>query len=196
MPINEVAEPHDLHREWLQIAALSIAGALVVWLSIGDGMAAIRTELSRPKVGTTVVARRAPVVRPCSPAQLELDLFFNGCADSTARGSCDRTTAGVFRGVAHLRDSHHAYLLHVGVEGGYHGPDTYPLVATPAATSVPSGATVALSDVGSGALWRSTAGWLRIDPGGNSGAVRAGLVYDGAESVVLGLKTIGAWHCG
>jgi hypothetical protein len=36
----------------------------------------------------------------------------------------------------------------------------------------------------------------RVDAGQKSGAVRARLVYDGAEATVLGLKTMGAWSWG
>jgi hypothetical protein len=200
MALGEEIEPRNRRNDWIQTAALSVAGALVLWLTIGDGIARVRAELSAPKPVATVVARHAPTPPSCSGTQLELGLSFTSCADSVDQAPylCDLSTAGVFRGVVHLRDHQHTYLLSVEVDRGYHGPDVYPLVASPSATPTPGQAVarVALRETASGALWRSTAGWVRIDAGENSGSVRAGLVYDAAESSVLGLKTIGAWSCG
>jgi hypothetical protein len=200
MPIREEVEPPNMRNGWIQIALMSIVGIFVLWLANGDGIPRIRAGLSHPKAATIVVAPSPPPAPSCSVQQLELGLFFTGCAESVGKGTdlCDASKPGVFHGLAYLRDPHHAYLLYLEVDGGYHGPDVYPLVVWPHA-SLGAGdgvAKVALREANSGALWRSTAGWLRVDAGEKSGSVRAGLVYDSAETTVLGLNTIGAWSCG
>jgi hypothetical protein len=147
-----------------------------------------------------VVPRSPPPAPTCLVQQLEVSLFFTGCADSVGKNTdlCDASSPGVFHGLAYLRDPLHTYLLYLEVNGGYHGPDLYALLVWPhAGLGARDGvAKVAVREAGSGALWRSTAGWLRVDRDEKSGSVRAGLVYDGAETTVLGLKTIGAWRCG
>jgi hypothetical protein len=192
-------EPPDLRSGWIQVAILAIVGAFVLWFASGDPAARLRTALASPKA-PAVVAPSPPPAPSCSIRQLELSLFFTGCADSVGKDTdlCGASKPGVFEGLAYLRDKRHAYLLYVEVDGGYHGPDTYPLAPWPS-PGLGAGdgvAKVALREASSGALWKSAGGWLRVDPGEKSGAVRAGLVYDGAEASVLGLKTIGAWSCG
>ncbi len=200
MSVRHDVAPRELRNGWIQVAFLAIAAIFVLWLASGDPSARLKAALSRPK-SATIVAPAAPLAVPsCSAQQLALSLFFTGCADSLGHDTdlCDASKPGFFQGLAYLRDRSHAYLLYVEVDGGYHGPDTYALAPWPR-SGLGAGdgvAKVALRETGSGALWRSTGGWLRVDPGARSGAVRAGLVYDGAEASVLGLKTIGAWSCG
>lgn len=193
-------QPANLRSGWIQVAVLAIAAAFVLWLASGDPGERLRTAFSTPKAAAAVAAPRPQPAPSCSVQQLELSLFFTGCADSLGQDIefCDASKPGAFEGLAYLRDRHHAYLLYVAVDGGYHGPATYPLAPWPhAGLSAGDGiAKVALREASSGALWKSAGGWLRVDPGQKSGAVRAGLVYDGAEASVLGLKTIGAWSCG
>jgi hypothetical protein len=200
MPARHDVAQRELRNGWIQIVVLSIAAILVLWLASGDPTARLKMALSPPKSAKIVAPASPPTVPVCSVQQLELSLFFTGCADSVGNGTdlCDASKSGFFQGLAYLRDKHHAYLLYVEVDGVYHGPGTYALAPWPQA-GLRAGdgfAKVALREAGSGALWRSTGGWLRVDAGEKSGAVRAGLVYDGAEATVLGLKTIGAWSCG
>ncbi|HXA43665.1 MAG TPA: hypothetical protein VNV65_12225 [Candidatus Solibacter sp.] len=200
MPVVDQVEPANLRNGWIQVAVLAVAAVVVLWLASGDPGARLRGAFSPPKAAAAVSAPSPPPAPSCSVQQLELSLSFTGCADSLGKDTdlCDVSKPGVFKGLAYLRDSRHAYLLYVEVDGGYHGPDTYPLAPWPSAGlgAVDGVAKVALRESSSGALWKSAGGWLRVDPGQKSGAVRAGLVYDGAEASVLGLKTIGAWSCG
>jgi hypothetical protein len=200
MPIREEVEPPNLRKGWIQTGFIFIAGMFVLWLASGDAIPRMRAAVTPPKAATAALAPSSPPAPFCSGQQLELGLFFTGCAESVGNGTdlCGASKPGVFQGLALLRDPRHAYLLYLEVDGGYHGPDIYPLVVWPHA-SLGTGdgvAKVALREAITGALWRSTAGWLRIDAGEKTGSVRAGLVYDGAETTVLGLKAIGRWSCG
>jgi len=199
MPVRDEVQPSDLRSGWIQVAVLALAAVVVLWLASGDPGARFKAVFSPPKAAAAVTAPSPPQAPTCSVQQLELSLFFTGCADSTGKDTdlCV-SKPGVFQGLAYLRDRHHTYLLYVEVDGGYHGPDTYPLAPWPS-PGLGAGdgvAKVALREATSGALWRSAGGWLRVDTRETSGAVRAGLVYDGAEATVLGLKAIGSWSCG
>lgn len=126
----------------------------------------------------------------------------NTCADTASQtpAACGPVQADAFLGVALFHDNHHGYLLYVEVDGGYHGSGTYTLVPWPhPSLGVRDGAAkVAFRDDASGALWQSFSGLVTIDPGADSGSVRADLVFAGGQPVrsVKQMKVDGPWRRG
>ncbi len=130
------------------------------------------------------------------PTELKLTGAFNECASINHGQSCPTGSFDLPR-VILLIGTKDKFLLYVEVNGGYHGPGTYPLVPWPSSTlGVPdSVAKVAIREYTTGALWESSAGSVTIESSEEFGYVYAGLGASTSSPVDVSLNIAGWWSC-
>ena len=176
-------------------SALALAAAAVVLIVAGAVF--VKGELvSHPGYS---VAEASPIPTPiqktsvaCLSPAIVLTGAINGCAGVLEGMSCPKGPYDATR-VVHLRGSGNDYILYVEVDGGYHGPGTYPL--TPWKTDgLNAGDGVAKVAVRqwNGVLWESFSGSLGIDSTEEGGDVEASLRLPGSASI---LHIHGPWTC-
>jgi hypothetical protein len=189
----------------LQTIALLAAAGAVLWFIKGDGFSRIAAFISAPR-GTTLAA--VPVAAPAEPScaspQLELIGAFYGCANPVAEMAmpCPYRASDRFAGLAHVEENHHRYMIFLSVDGGYHGPATYPLAPWPNSPWLEAHdgvAKVLVQETTTRTYWQSAAGSISIDKGGDSGSVFADLNFfftNAAKAPASHrLKIDGPWRC-
>ncbi len=196
------ANPLNKRHAVVQLVALAAGAAVALWLVRGDGLGTVhRIVASLKPTPSSIAASPSPPPR-CRGGQLVLRGSLNTCADTASQtpAACGPVQADSFFGVALFHDDQHGYLFYVEVDGGYHGAGAYTLVPWPhPSLGVRDGAAkVAFRDDASGALWQSVSGSVTIDPGANSGSVRADLVFIGERPIpsVKQMTVDGPWRCG
>jgi hypothetical protein len=119
----------------------------------------------------------------CATSAVRLSGVLEDCLSGVGGISCPSGSFDHDR-VFRYRGATDQFVLYVEVNGAYHGPATYPLAPWPdASLGAPDGvAKVALRRWTDGMLWRSTTGWLTIDPDEESGWVYAGMQVAGDQT--------------
>ena len=197
-PEDDMPLPRDRRRAIVVIAGAVLAVVVVIAVVNGNAVNRFRA-LTTPHRPIPVVATSPVPGDGCQPNQLQLEGAFNSCADeagSDAPACLPGASGNVFGGQGHLHDKNYRYILYVEIDGGYHGPGTYPLVPWPhVGLDARDGiAKVAVREVESGALWQSTAGSITI--GQDQGFVFALLSAPGDGPTADVLKISGEWYCG
>ncbi|HXA42865.1 MAG TPA: hypothetical protein VNV65_08150 [Candidatus Solibacter sp.] len=191
------------------LVGLCLVAAVVLWFTLGDGGSRVSAFLKTPaSPAAGRVPSQAPTASPkppnCEPAQVQLTGAFESCADPT--GHCDRTTGtgtDYYGLVTALHDLRHRYVVHVAIDGAYHGPDGYQLSPWgDAGINAHDGISkILLADQSGGASWQSTSGFLLIYPSGRGTMVDAtfqrvrGAIKTGASPDTLQLTASGTWTC-
>lgn len=164
---------------------------------VNRGVVSRPTPSAPPRATPSATASALPGVR-CQANQIRLEGAFNGCADAAGPvAACFPGPAGdVFGGQGHLRDRTDRFILYLEVDGGFHGPGTYPLVPWPQPTlgSRDGIAKVAVREFVGGAFWQSIAGSLTIQQ--DQGLVYALLAQPNGGANVQPLEISGVWYCG
>src|SRR5258708_25164580 len=115
------------------LAGLCLIAAVVFWFTLGDGGSRISAFLKTPASPATGLTQSlAPTASPkplhCELAQVQLTGAFESCGYPTGRCEPAPGTAADYYGlVTALHDVGHGYVVHVAIDGGYHGPDGYQL---------------------------------------------------------------------
>jgi hypothetical protein len=172
-------------RPIIALALFAVAlGVIVLVVTGGIGRMPTTTLHS----STSPSASPTPVIVPiCAPNQLRLLGAFNECAATVPSTSTCAAAATNFAAVVRLHASDRDFLLYLGVSA-YSGPGTY---------YAGRGATVAIREYPTGALWQSTNLTLTVDGDGRSGLVAAGFFFQaGVPNPLPQLKLSGAWSCG
>jgi len=187
------------------IALLAVAGA-VLWLIKGDGFRVVATVVSSARSSTpAAVSPPAPSEPACRATQVELIGAFWGCANPVVELDAPCQSYPPYdrlAGLAHVEDNQHRYLVFFSVDGGYHGPGSYPLVPWPNSPWMEAHdgvAKVLVQETRTRTYWQSTAGSLTIGQDGNSGSVLADLAFfftrSGNAPASRRLKIDGPWKC-
>jgi len=178
-------------------SAVVILAAGILYLQAGPSLTSPFTIALAPNAAPS--HRSSPVVleRPCETNEMKLTGILQDCASVTAGMSCPKGSFNQVR-VVRLHGATDDFILYIEVNGGYLGPNTYPLQPWPDGTlGNPDGmAKVAVRQWTGGALWQSTAGSLNIDETEEAGWVDSRLERKSAssgEDVVLNIA--GRWSC-
>ncbi|MGH7765394.1 MAG: hypothetical protein ACREOM_13365 [Candidatus Dormibacteraceae bacterium] len=181
-----------LHRIVVIVAAIFAISAVSVVYVVSRGMSSPSVGLPASSPGGTPTTGAIA----CPPTELKLTGVFNECASVDQGQSCPAGSFNQAR-VVLLNGAQHKFLLYLEVNGGYHGPGTYPLSPWPhASLGVADGvAKVAIREVATGALWESSAGSLDIEGTEQFGWVYAGLGASPSSPVDVSLNLAGWWSC-
>jgi hypothetical protein len=207
--IEAAPEPSGLGQGLVQIAIVALLGGLLIWLADGDGMAQARAFVSSTNRPAEAAASTGLAPAACLPSEIRMTGVFNGCAFDSGPETgfgvhppplCVTPTPGPdFSVFMHLRDATRDYLLYVQVVGRYHGPGVYDVAPWPKPSGPNRGhaGKVAVREFITGQLWESTAGKIRVDPGGGSGMVQATLQRVALTSggATRTLRIDGPWRC-
>ena len=174
--------------------ALLLLSAFVVALGVAlvvvtGGIGRIPPPTVHPSASPSARPSPSPTVAilpACTADQLQLLGAFNECASTVPSASTCTAAASKFAAVVRLHGSHRDFLLYLGVST-YSGTGTY---------DAGRGATVAIREYPTGALWESTYLTLTVDSDGRSGQVAAGFFFQpGVTNPLPPLQLSGPWSC-
>jgi hypothetical protein len=195
-------ESTDPLRAILEIAAVAVVAAIVLWLAKGGGTSQIQSLFSPPTTTVTAAGTSGPAPSPgCASDQLELIGSLTGCAKAVVqtRPDCATTVGDSLDVLVIMRNGQHLYRLFIAVDGGYHGPGLYVLAPWPHdyLGAHDGAAKVALREDATGASWQSSAGSLTVGDGARVGSVLAALNFAGGAPTprVSRLDFGGPWSC-